>query len=81
VHPGFIATERMALHAADQEGLDLSYAAPPVVCGRVTAWLADDPTDNPPVNGTLIESQQFCAERNLVPEWTPPARYAPARGS
>ncbi len=78
VHPGFIATERMALHAADQEGLDLAYAAPPVVCGRVTAWLANDPTDNPPANGTLIESQQFCAERNLVPGWTPPARYAPA---
>src|SRR3984957_18984710 len=80
VHPGFIATERMALHAADQEGLDLAYAAPPVVCGRVTAWLANDPTDNPPANGTLIESQQFCAERNLVPEWTPPGRYAAGGG-
>lgn len=81
VHPGFIATERMALHAADQEGLDLTYAAPPVVCGRVAAWLADDPTDDPPRNGTLIESQQFCAERNLVPDWSPPGRYSPAGGS
>jgi NAD(P)-dependent dehydrogenase (short-subunit alcohol dehydrogenase family) len=81
VHPGFIATERMALHAAQQEGLDLTYAAPPQVCGAVTAWLANDPTDNPPPNGTLIESQDFCAERNLVPGWTPPGRYAPAGGS
>jgi NAD(P)-dependent dehydrogenase (short-subunit alcohol dehydrogenase family) len=80
VHPGFIATERMALHVADQEGLDLSFAAPPEVCGAVTAWLANDPTDNPPKNGTLIESQQFCAERNLVPGWTPAGRYAGAAG-
>jgi NAD(P)-dependent dehydrogenase (short-subunit alcohol dehydrogenase family) len=82
VHPGFIATERMALHVADQEGLDLTYAAPPEVCGVVAAWLANDPTDNPPRNGTNIESQQFCAERNLLPEWKPAGRYAaPAGGS
>ena len=81
VHPGFIATERMALHVADQEGLDLSFAAPPEVCGAVTAWLANDPTDDPPRNGTNIESQQFCAERNLVPGWKPAGRYASAGGS
>ena len=81
VHPGFIATERMALHVADQEGLDLSFAAPPEVCGAVTAWLANDPADNPPRNGTLIESQQFCAERNLVPGWKPAGRYASPGGS
>jgi len=80
VHPGFIATERMALHVADQEGLDLTFAAPPEVCGAVVAWLANDPTDNPPRNGTNIESQQFCAERNLVPGWTPAGRYAGAAG-
>jgi NAD(P)-dependent dehydrogenase (short-subunit alcohol dehydrogenase family) len=80
VHPGFIATERMALHTADLEGLDLSYAAPPEVCGAVAAWLANDPTDNPPRNGTNVESQQFCAERNLVPSWTPAGRYAAGGG-
>jgi NAD(P)-dependent dehydrogenase (short-subunit alcohol dehydrogenase family) len=69
VHPGFIRTERMELHVADQEGLDLTHAAPPEVCGAVVAWLADDPTDDPPRNGTLIESQQFCAARGLVEGW------------
>jgi NAD(P)-dependent dehydrogenase (short-subunit alcohol dehydrogenase family) len=81
VHPGFIATERMALHVAGIEGLDLSFAAPPEVCGVVAAWLANDPTDNPPRNGTVVESQQFCAERNLLPGWTPAGRYAAAGGS
>ena len=57
VHPGFIRTERMELHVADQEGLDLTHAAPPEVCGEVMAWLADDPTEDPPVNGSLMESQ------------------------
>ena len=66
VHPGFIRTERMELHVADQEGLDLSDAAPPEVCGAVVAWLADDPADEPPRNGSLVESQQFCKARGLV---------------
>jgi hypothetical protein len=57
---------------ADQEGLDLTHAAPPEVCGAVVAWLADDPTDDPPRNGTLVESQQFCAERGLVEGWPAP---------
>jgi len=70
VHPGFVATERMALHAAEQEGLDLSKAAPPEVCGAVVAWLADDPADPPP-NGSLVESQPFCAEHRLVEGWPP----------
>jgi len=68
VHPGFIATERMALHEADQEGLDLTKAAPPEVCGSVVAWLADDPSDPPP-NGALVESQELCARLGLVPGW------------
>ena len=72
VHPGFIRTERMELHEAAQEGLDLSRAAPPEVCGAVVAWLADDPTDDPPRNGSSIESQKFCAERGLVEGWPAP---------
>jgi NAD(P)-dependent dehydrogenase (short-subunit alcohol dehydrogenase family) len=74
VHPGFIRTERMELHVADQEGLDLTHAAPPEVCGAVVAWLADDPTedDDPPRNGSLVESQRFCAARGLVEGWPAP---------
>jgi NAD(P)-dependent dehydrogenase (short-subunit alcohol dehydrogenase family) len=68
LHPGFIATERMALHEADQEGLDLSKAAPPEVCGSVIAWLADGPVDPPP-NGGLVEGQEVCARLGLVPGW------------
>ena len=70
LHPGFIATERMALHGAAQEGLDLSRAAPPEVCGAVLAWLADDPAD-PPENGSLVESQELCARLSLVAGWPP----------
>jgi len=38
------------------------------------AWLADDPTDDddPPRNGSLVESQKFCAERGLVEGWPAP---------
>ncbi len=75
VHPGFILTERMQLHVAEQEGLDLAYAAPAEVCGEVIAWLADDPKD-PPRNGSLIESQPFCAEHGLVEGWPPADRAA-----
>jgi NAD(P)-dependent dehydrogenase (short-subunit alcohol dehydrogenase family) len=75
VHPGFILTERMQLHVAEQEGLDLAYAAPAEVCGEVIAWLANDPKD-PPRNGSLIESQQFCAEHGLVEGWPPADRAA-----
>ena len=70
LNPGFIHTERMELHVAEQEGLDLRQAAPPQVCGAVAAWLANDPAD-PPDNGALIDSQPFCAERGLVPGWPP----------
>jgi hypothetical protein len=80
VHPGFIRTERMELHVADQEGLDLTHAAPPEVCGAVVAWLADDPTeaDDPPRNGTLVESQKFCAARGLVEGWPAPTSTPPS---
>jgi NAD(P)-dependent dehydrogenase (short-subunit alcohol dehydrogenase family) len=83
VHPGFIRTERMELHVADQEGLDLSWAAPPEVCGAVVAWLADDPSEdeNPPKNGTNIESQQFCKERGLVEGWPAPKVEGAGSGS
>ncbi|MHB1775523.1 MAG: SDR family NAD(P)-dependent oxidoreductase [Acidimicrobiales bacterium] len=68
VHPGFILTERMALHMADVAGLDPSRAAPPEVCGSVVAWLAADPSPEP-ANGSLIESQELCAELGLVADW------------
>ena len=65
LNPGFIHTERMELHVAAQEGLDLRLAAPPEVCGAVGAWLAEDPAD-PPRNGTLVDSQSFCREHQLI---------------
>jgi NAD(P)-dependent dehydrogenase (short-subunit alcohol dehydrogenase family) len=71
VHPGFILTERMALHMAEVAGLDASRAAPPEVCGSVVAWLADDPSPAPP-NGSLVEAQDLCAELGLVDGWPPP---------
>ncbi len=79
LNPGFIHTERMELHVAEQEGLDLGQAAPPRVCGAVAAWLANDPSD-PPDNGDLIDSQSFCAERGLVPGWYSPISLRPRRG-
>jgi len=68
VHPGFILTERMALHMADLQGLDTSQAAPPEVCGKVVAWAATSP-DADALSGTNIESQQLCAELGLVAGW------------
>lgn len=68
VHPGFILTERMALHMAEVAGLDAGRAAPPEVCGSVVAWLADDPSPAPP-NGSLVEAQELCARLGLVEGW------------
>lgn len=76
VHPGFILTERMALHMAEVAGLDARRAAPPEVCGSVVAWLANDPSPAPP-NGSLVEAQELCAQLGLVEGWPPPAGAAP----
>ncbi len=78
VNPGFIYTERMQLHMAELEGLDPAMAAPPEVCGKVVAWLADDPQPAPR-NGSLVESQQTCHELGLVPGWSGPAGARAAR--
>jgi NAD(P)-dependent dehydrogenase (short-subunit alcohol dehydrogenase family) len=78
VHPGFILTERMQLHMADIAGLDPAMSAPPEVCGKVVAWLADDPQPAPR-NGSLIESQDKCHELGLVAGWSGPARRPATR--
>jgi NAD(P)-dependent dehydrogenase (short-subunit alcohol dehydrogenase family) len=71
VHPGFVLTERMALHMAEVAGLDPGRAAPPEVCGAVVAWLAGDPSPAP-ANGSLVEAQEVCAELGLVEGWPAP---------
>jgi NAD(P)-dependent dehydrogenase (short-subunit alcohol dehydrogenase family) len=67
VQPGFIATERIAQDMAGF-GFDASTGAPPDVIGAVVTWLvgagADDVT-----NGSTIQAQDVCRERNLLPGW------------
>lgn len=75
VHPGFVLTERMGLHMAEVAGLDATRAAPPEVCGTVVAWLAGNPSPAP-TNGSLVESQQLCADLGLLEGWPPPTSKA-----
>jgi NAD(P)-dependent dehydrogenase (short-subunit alcohol dehydrogenase family) len=67
VHPGFVATERMAIDMAEY-GFDASTGAPPDVVGAVTAWLVTAPEARAR-NGTWIEAQDTCRELGLVPGW------------
>ncbi len=67
VDPGFVATERNQLDAADL-GFDPSFAAPPQAIGAVVAWLATSP-DADSVLGTDIEAQPFALQRGLYPDW------------
>jgi len=73
LHPGFVATERIAIDMG-KFGFDASTGAPPDVIGAVAAWLVTDP-DATALNGTWIEGQDVCRERNLLPGW--PAAAAP----
>ena len=43
-------------------------AAPPDVIGAAAAWLVTEPEARA-LNGTWIEGQELCAERNLLPGW------------
>jgi NAD(P)-dependent dehydrogenase (short-subunit alcohol dehydrogenase family) len=67
VDPGFVATERNQLDAADM-GFDPSFAAPPQAIGAVVAWLATSP-DAEALLGTDIAAQPFALERALYPDW------------
>ncbi len=67
LHPGFVATERMAMDMADF-GFDASTGAPADVVGAVTAWLVTAPEARQ-LNGKWIEAQVTCKERGLLPGW------------
>jgi NAD(P)-dependent dehydrogenase (short-subunit alcohol dehydrogenase family) len=69
VQPGFIATERIAQDMAGF-GFDASSGAPADVVGAVVAWLVTTADAAP--NGSTVQAQPVCAERNLLPGWPPP---------
>jgi NAD(P)-dependent dehydrogenase (short-subunit alcohol dehydrogenase family) len=71
LHPGFVTTERILIDMAPF-GFDGSTGAPPDAIGAATAWLVTEPEARA-LNGTWIEGQELCAERDLLPGW-PAAR-------
>lgn len=68
LHPGFVATERMA---ADMKefGFDVNDGAPAEVVGEVAAWLVTTPEGNQ-LSGTWVEAQDKCRQLGLVPSWS-----------
>ena len=68
LHPGFVATERMAIDMA-AFGFDASAGAPADVIGAAAAWLVTAPEARA-LNGEWIEGQDLCRERNLLPDWS-----------
>lgn len=69
VQPSLIATERIGQDMA-KFGI-ANDGAPPEVVGKVVVWLCTDPEADA-MNGTNIEAQFFCHERNLLPGWDGP---------
>jgi NAD(P)-dependent dehydrogenase (short-subunit alcohol dehydrogenase family) len=67
LHPGFVATERMAIDMG-AFGFDASTGAPADVIGAAAAWLVTTPEARA-LNGAWIEGQELCRERNLLPGW------------
>jgi len=67
LHPGFVATERLAMDMGEF-GFDASLGAPPEVIGAVTAWLVTAP-EAKALNGQWIEGQDKCRELKLLPTW------------
>ncbi len=63
LHPGFVATERLAIDMGEF-GFDASKAAPAEAIGAATAWLVTDP-EAKALNGKWIEGQDLCRERDL----------------
>jgi NAD(P)-dependent dehydrogenase (short-subunit alcohol dehydrogenase family) len=64
LHPGFVATERIAIDMAEF-GFDASSGASPDVVGAAAAWLATSP-DAAELSGTWIEAQDLSRDRGLV---------------
>jgi NAD(P)-dependent dehydrogenase (short-subunit alcohol dehydrogenase family) len=69
VQPGLIATERIGQDMA-KFGIP-NRGAPPEVVSRVVGWLATN-DEAPAFNGTTIEAQWFCHDRNLLDGWAGP---------
>src|SRR3954454_1914139 len=67
LHPGFVATERIAIDMAEL-GSDASAGAPADVVGAMVAWLATAPAAKE-LNGKWIEAQDKCRELGLLPDW------------
>jgi len=67
LHPGFVATERLA-QDMKEFGFDASLGAPADVIGAVAAWLVTTP-EGAELAGTWIEGQDLCRERQLLAGW------------
>jgi NAD(P)-dependent dehydrogenase (short-subunit alcohol dehydrogenase family) len=68
LHPGFVATERIAIDMAEF-GFDASSGAPADVVGAMVAWLVTTP-EGKALNGQWIEAQDKCRELRLLPDWS-----------
>ena len=68
LHPGFVATERIAIDMAEF-GFDANAGAPADVVGAMTAWLVTSP-DARALNGAWLEAQDKCRELRLLPDWS-----------
>lgn len=64
--PGNVATERMALNAADL-GLGAYRPAPATAPAAAIAWLVTDGTDTP--NGSTVNGLRLVLERGLHADW------------
>jgi NAD(P)-dependent dehydrogenase (short-subunit alcohol dehydrogenase family) len=67
LHPGFVATERIAMDMAEF-GFDAAQGAPADVVGAVAAWLVTAP-EAAELNGGWIEAQETCGRLGLLPGW------------
>jgi NAD(P)-dependent dehydrogenase (short-subunit alcohol dehydrogenase family) len=70
LHPGFVATERMAQDMATF-GFDAAEGAPPDVIGAAAAWLVTS-ADARQYDGSWVEGQELCARLGLLPGWPGP---------
>jgi NAD(P)-dependent dehydrogenase (short-subunit alcohol dehydrogenase family) len=70
VNPGWVVTERIIQDMA-KFNFDTSTGAAPIIPGKVVRWLCTDP-EAAKYNGRLIEAQEFCEARNLMPGWKKP---------
>jgi NAD(P)-dependent dehydrogenase (short-subunit alcohol dehydrogenase family) len=68
LHPGFVATERIAIDMAEF-GFDANTGAPADVVGAMTVWLVTTP-EGKAMNGQWIEAQDKCRELGLLPDWS-----------